>query len=80
METLITITMTEQEYAEYKKRQDALVKAVVKKEAIQEDYEKLAHMVCNALKKVLDGDKVHLGLRTATLLYDYAETLLGRYE
>ncbi|MDE6868322.1 MAG: hypothetical protein K2J83_04180 [Clostridia bacterium] len=80
METFITIKMTEREYATYKEQQAAIVKAARLAKEIQEDCVQFAQMVYNDLKKVLDGDKVHLGLRTVNLLLDNAEKLLARYE
>ena len=78
MKTLITITMTEQEYAAYKELQAAIAKTAAEKEAIQNDCGKLAQMVCYALRGILNGAP-RIGMRSATLLYDKAEEIIRKY-
>ncbi len=76
METLITIKMTENEYGKYKLLQFEVEQVRREKAELQKRCDSLAQMVCRALRGVNDG-KIHLGLHTANLLYDYANTLLN---
>lgn len=76
METLITITMTENEYEQYKAQQADYKKDHARKEALQHDCEKLAQMVCYALRGIVNDNCYRLGKRSADLLYDYAADLL----
>ncbi len=78
MQTMVTITMTLEEYAAYKELQAVHDKEHNELEAIRHDCKTLAQMVCRALKEIESGLTVHLGMYTATKIYDYAERLGGK--
>lgn len=78
MQTMVTITMTLEEYAAYKELQAVHDKEHAELEALQHDCKTLAQMVCRAFKELENGRAVHIGMYTATKLYDYAERLGGK--
>ena len=80
METLITISMTLEEYAAYKERHTDFEKEHAEREAIQHDCEILAKMVCREVGAILDGKKPRLGLCAANLIYNKAEAILNHLQ
>lgn len=76
METLITITMTEKEYENFKYERNAAGRERKARDELQEKYDRLAQMVSEALKEDKFGVIRISTQQRASILYDKVKDIL----